>query len=919
MKKIALLLKFVLILLFCKFSSAQPFVNDGASINAINGVIIVVDGNVHNEGGLLLVEENSGLISEIIIQNHFFNNATAGGSGYYRVLGNWVNNNTFNASTGSVFMEGGNQLLTGTASTYFHNLILDGTGIKTQEIDQYVLGTLNLNHLELSTQTHSMFVENNNTNAILRDIGFVSSLNEGFLSRNTNTSQMYLFPVGSSLDVNRYRPVEITPDNTNANSYTVRLANVDATTEGFNRSQHEPEICETNPFFYHRINRSSGTTPINLKIFYNEADDGEWEGIANWTVSPDEWQIVQGSTTVFGTPFSYANVNSWNTFNQTPYILYNAEIAPVFDELGPYCMGDTPGNLPTTSVNGIEGTWNPATIDTSTEGEFTYTFTPNDTDACYSTTTLTIIIDDEVEPTFTQLGPYCVGDTPADLPTTSINGVEGTWNPATINTSVAGDFSYTFTPDDADACYISTTMTITIHDEAEPTFETIGPYCVGDTPDALPSTSIEGIEGTWSPATVNTSNAGEFQFIFTPDDGNCFTIARIDIIIEELVEPTFDQLGPYCEGDIPDILPATSNNSVEGTWNPATINSSVAGVFTYTFTPSDTEACYSVTTMDITIEESVMPEFTQLGPYCIDDTPDSFPLTSINGIEGTWSPATINTSEIGVFTFTFTPDNENECYSIATMNISVEDDPDATITPVGPYCYGDFTVTLTAVTGNGIWSGNGITDSNTGVFDLTVAGAGTHQIIYFISAACGDATDTIEITIYPNITGVNDVPENPVCIGGNDGTIMLTVTGGTSPYIFEWNDGGYSDTELITGLSVGDYSITITDDNGCYYVTSVTLNDGTEVCIEIPNAFTPNGDGINDDWLIENIESYPDFYLQVFNRWGQVVFNARHGDKPWNGTYNNKPLPTGPYLYVLKLDNSDEKIDPLVGIVTLVR
>ncbi|PLX09263.1 MAG: hypothetical protein C0596_01545 [Marinilabiliales bacterium] len=116
---------------------SQVVYNNGLDIYAKEGAIFFVDGTVQNEAGLIEVEENVGNNAQLIIQQDLLNNATAGGNGYYRVLGNWINNSVFNAGTGTVFLEGANQLLDGSVSTYFNNLTLDGSGLKTQTIDQY--------------------------------------------------------------------------------------------------------------------------------------------------------------------------------------------------------------------------------------------------------------------------------------------------------------------------------------------------------------------------------------------------------------------------------------------------------------------------------------------------------------------------------------------------------------------------------------------------------------------------------------------------------------------------------------------------------------------------------------------------------------------------------------------------------------
>jgi gliding motility-associated-like protein len=87
--------------------------------------------------------------------------------------------------------------------------------------------------------------------------------------------------------------------------------------------------------------------------------------------------------------------------------------------------------------------------------------------------------------------------------------------------------------------------------------------------------------------------------------------------------------------------------------------------------------------------------------------------------------------------------------------------------------------------------------------------------------------------------------------------------------------------------------------------------------VKIPNAFSPNGDGINDEWKIINLITYPEATLQVFNRHGQKVFESRGYARNWNGTYNGQPLPVGTYYYVIDLKT--EFFSRLSGWVFIAR
>ncbi len=136
--------------------------------------------------------------------------------------------------------------------------------------------------------------------------------------------------------------------------------------------------------------------------------------------------------------------------------IINPAVVPTFDPIPPFCAGTTAPILPTTSLNVITGTWLPATISNTSSG--TYTFTP-DTAQCASTQTILTTINSNVVPTFNTVAPIIVGQPLSPLPTTSINGITGTWSPALNNTTTT---TYTFTPN-AGQCATTTTLTITVN------------------------------------------------------------------------------------------------------------------------------------------------------------------------------------------------------------------------------------------------------------------------------------------------------------------------------------------------------------------------------------------------------------------------------------------------------------------------
>jgi Putative metal-binding motif len=127
-------------------------------------------------------------------------------------------------------------------------------------------------------------------------------------------------------------------------------------------------------------------------------------------------------------------------------------------------------------------------------------------------------------PTFTAVAPICSGGSLSALPTTSNNGITGTWSPALSNTATN---TYTFTPT-AGLCATTTTLTITVNPNVTPTFTAVAPICSGGSLSALPTTSNNGITGTWLPALNNLATT---TYTFTPTSGLCATTAMLTITV----------------------------------------------------------------------------------------------------------------------------------------------------------------------------------------------------------------------------------------------------------------------------------------------------------------------------------------------------------------------------------------------------
>jgi gliding motility-associated-like protein len=92
-----------------------------------------------------------------------------------------------------------------------------------------------------------------------------------------------------------------------------------------------------------------------------------------------------------------------------------------------------------------------------------------------------------------------------------------------------------------------------------------------------------------------------------------------------------------------------------------------------------------------------------------------------------------------------------------------------------------------------------------------------------------------------------------------------------------------------------------------------------EAKVHPATAFTPNDDGVNDAWVLEDMIYYPDAEVTIFNRWGEQLFNANgmeYAENPWDGTYKGRKLPFGAYFYIINLKNGDK---PMTGSVTILK
>ena len=224
-----------------------------------------------------------------------------------------------------------------------------------------------------------------------------------------------------------------------------------------------------------------------------------------------------------------------------------------------------------------------------------------------------------------------------------------------------------------------------------------------------------------------------------------------------------------------------------------------------------------------------------------------------------------------------------------------------------------------------IWSSSGTgsfspSSNNLNATYIPSAGDKSNNRVHLIlrstgNAACLPATDTMLLTI----------KAAPVVNGGgikyvlqNNSTILAPVISGLN-LKYLWTPGVYLNNDTIptpvcTPQADVSYKIISIDNFGCSASADVTVK--VLKPLQIPNVFTPNGDGINEKWEVKNLKDYADCKVEIFNRYGQLVYQSVGYTNEWDGTLKGQPLPAATYYYVINL-----KIDakPIAGFVDIVR
>jgi gliding motility-associated-like protein len=279
-----------------------------------------------------------------------------------------------------------------------------------------------------------------------------------------------------------------------------------------------------------------------------------------------------------------------------------------------------------------------------------------------------------------------------------------------------------------------------------------------------------------------------------------------------------------------------------------------------------------------------------------------------------------NTPASKTYTIQYVAYSGITCVSTITQTITLLATPQLQFDPINEVCSNDpsFQISqvqlLNGLQGAGTFSGSGV--STTGVFDPSIAGAGLQTIRYTYTGTNG-CSNYIEQSILVNPTPIANAGPDKVVLEGGVVTLTPDIINGI-PVTYSWTPVlGLNDPNIVGAVASPPdditYTLTVTSDKGCSTSDQVFVKVLKKP--SIPNIFSPNGDGVHDHWEIQYLNSYPGCTVDVYNRYGQLIFHSVGYGTPWDGTVNGKPVPVGTYYYIVDPKNGRGKMSGYVDVI----
>jgi gliding motility-associated-like protein len=275
----------------------------------------------------------------------------------------------------------------------------------------------------------------------------------------------------------------------------------------------------------------------------------------------------------------------------------------------------------------------------------------------------------------------------------------------------------------------------------------------------------------------------------------------------------------------------------------------------------------------------------------------------------------------GIYTVSLTTTTNNNCSSTATQTVSVFDNPEVSFNTT-PACFDESNGTATAIASGGSGSYNYLWENGQQSANIYNLFAGDYDITVTDGNGC-TATGTASVTEYTVPVAPVATPDSQRIIFGD--TVNVSISSNFDPNVVYSISPNYNiscnncNALFAFPNHTTVYTVNATDTvTGCKGVTDFIVRVDEKYILFVPNAFTPNNDGVNDDIKVYS-KGLKFFHFRVFNRWGEMVFHSDDINQPWDGTYKGKIVDSGVYVYQVKLGYLNGVTKDAQGSITVIK
>jgi gliding motility-associated-like protein len=624
------------------------------------------------------------------------------------------------------------------------------------------------------------------------------------------------------------------------------------------------------------------------------------------------------------------------------------------------CFGGSNGSAavtPTGGTGNITYLWSGGQTSSSINNQPVGNYTVTATDANSCSTSASFNLTSPALLTISAVGTdiSCFGGSNGTV-TTTTNGGAGNntylWsnNANTANLNNVPVNTYTVTVTDANNCTASASATLTSPTALTISTSTIDVNCFGGNDGSASVTVNGGAGGTtylWSNGSTNSSISSLTvnNYSVTATDANsCSISASVTITSPTQLTAVATGTDALCYGASDGTAQVTAAGSISPytyLWSNNDVNAATSGLAanTYTVLVTDNHQCTASASVAISQPTPLQLVAIASDEICPDDdngiinsnAQGSVPSYSFNLLlngNSVASNATGYFSNLTPGSYTVVVTDAHNCTAQQNSTVLAAPPDIFTFFADSTSCYGsdynDGTITIIPVSNQNapyFYSVDGLNSQLSG--DFYNLSAGLHSVTVVSNKGC--VTDTTLMVIEPALGTVDILPTDTTIQAGSNIQLVSTLTnyGAIDVVSYNWSpESGLSCIDcpnpVMYGYQSSNYVLTVLYGKNCVATASTTIRVTGEPPVYIPNAFTPNGDGNNDVWMIYG-QDILTLELDLFNRWGEKVCTFTSQFDGWDGTYKQILQPPGVYVYNASITFLSGKKIQRTGSVTIVR